>query len=108
MAESVTIGVGGLELEIEPGDENEEEEFDSNLAEFMKEGDLQKVASDVMEMVEADITSRKDWADTYVKGLDVLGLRYDEVTEPWDGACGVFSTLLTELTNGTLGASNDA
>jgi hypothetical protein len=94
--ESVTIGVGGLELEIEPGDENEEEEFDSNLAEFMKEGDLQKVASDVMEMVEADITSRKDWADTYVKGLDVLGLRYDEVTEPWDGACGVFSTLLTE------------
>ncbi len=94
--ESITIGVGGLELEIEPGDENEEEEFDSNLAEFMKEGDLQKVASDVMEMVEADITSRKDWADTYVKGLDVLGLRYDEVTEPWDGACGVFSTLLTE------------
>jgi hypothetical protein len=94
--ESVTIGVGGLELEIEPGDENEEEEFDSNLAEFMKEGDLQKVASDVMEMVEADITSRKDWVDTYVKGLDVLGLKYDEVTEPWDGACGVFSTLLTE------------
>jgi len=94
--ESVTIGVGGLELELEPGDENEEEEFDSNLAEFMKEGDLQKVASDVMEMVEADITSRKDWVDTYVKGLDVLGLKYDEVTEPWDGACGVFSTLLTE------------
>jgi hypothetical protein len=94
--ESVTIGMGGVELEIEPGDENEEEAFDSNLAEFMKEGDLQKVASDVMEMVEADITSRKDWADTYVKGLDVLGLRYDEVTEPWDGACGVFSTLLTE------------
>jgi hypothetical protein len=94
--ESVTIGMGGVELEIEPGGGDEEEEFDSNLAEFMKEGDLQKVASDVMEMVEADITSRKDWADTYVKGLDVLGLRYDEVTEPWDGACGVFSTLLTE------------
>ena len=91
--ESVTIGMGGVELEIEPGSEDEEEAFDSNLAEFMKEGDLQKVASDVMEMVEADITSRKDWADTYVKGLDVLGLRYDEVTEPWDGACGVFSTL---------------
>ena len=93
--ESVTIGMGGVEIEIEPGGEDGEE-FDSNLAEFMKEGDLQKVASDVMEMVEADITSRKDWADTYVKGLDVLGLRYDEVTEPWDGACGVFSTLLTE------------
>ena len=93
--ESVKIGMGGVEIEIEPGGD-EEEEFDSNLAEFMKEGDLQKVASDVMELIEADITSRKDWADTYVKGLDVLGLRYDEVTEPWDGACGVFSTLLTE------------
>ena len=93
--ESVTIGMGGVEIEIEPGGD-EEEEFDSNLAEFMKEGDLQKVASDVMELIEADINSRKDWADTYVKGLDVLGLRYDEVTEPWDGACGVFSTLLTE------------
>ncbi len=94
--ESVTIGMGGVEIEIEPGNENEEEAFDSNLAEFMEESDLQKIASDVLELVEADINSRKDWVDTYVKGLDVLGLRYDEVTEPWDGACGVFSTLLTE------------
>lgn len=93
--ESVTIGMGGVEIEIEPGGEDEEA-FDSNLAEFMQENDLQKIASDVMELVEADINSRKDWVDTYVKGLDVLGLRYDEVTEPWDGACGVFSTLLTE------------
>jgi hypothetical protein len=94
--ESVTIGMGGVEIEIEPGGEDGEEAFDSNLAEFMQENDLQKIASDVMELVEADINSRKDWVDTYVKGLDVLGLRYDEVTEPWDGACGVFSTLLTE------------
>jgi len=94
--ESVTIGMGGVEIEIEPGGEDGEEAFDSNLAEFMQENDLQRVASDVMELVEADINSRKDWVDTYVKGLDVLGLRYDEVTEPWDGACGVFSTLLTE------------
>jgi hypothetical protein len=94
--ESVTIGMGGVEIEIEPGSDNEEEAFDSNLAEFMEESDLQKIASDVLELIEADINSRKDWVDTYVKGLDVLGLRYDEVTEPWDGACGVFSTLLTE------------
>ena len=93
--ESVTIGMGGVEIEIEPGGEDEEA-FDSNLAEFMQENDLQKIASDVLELIEADINSRKDWVDTYVKGLDVLGLRYDEVTEPWDGACGVFSTLLTE------------
>ena len=94
--ESVKIGMGGVEIEIEPGDEGEEEAFDSNLAEHMSEAELQKIAGDIMELVEADISSRKDWVDTYVKGLDVLGLRYDDVTEPWDGACGVFSTLLTE------------
>jgi len=94
--EGVSIGVDGVEIDLMPEDENEEEEFDSNLAEHMTEGDLQSIAGDIMELIEADINSRKDWADTYVKGLDVLGLRYDEVTEPWDGACGVFSTLLTE------------
>ena len=94
--EAVRIGMGGLEIEIEPGKEGGEESFDANLAEFMQEAELQKIASDIMELIEADINSRKDWVDTYVKGLDVLGLRYDEVTEPWDGACGVFSTLLTE------------
>jgi len=93
--EAVRINMGGVEIEIEPGEE-EEEAFDSNLAEYIKENDLQKIASDVMELVETDLGGRKDWADTYVKGLDVLGLKYDEVTEPWDGACGVFSTLLTE------------
>lgn len=62
----------------------------------MTESELQSIASELMELVQADIDGRKDWVDMYVKGLDVLGLRYDEVTEPWDGACGVFSTLLTE------------
>jgi hypothetical protein len=94
--EGVSIGIDGVEIDLMPEDENAEEEFDSNLAEYMKESDLQKIAGDIMELIEADINSRKDWVDTYVKGLDVLGLRYDEVTEPWDGACGVFSTLLTE------------
>jgi hypothetical protein len=94
--EDVTIGIGGVEIDLMPEEGEEEEAFDSNLAEFMKESDLQKIAGDIMELVESDINSRKDWVDTYVKGLDVLGLRYDEVTEPWDGACGVFSTLLTE------------
>jgi hypothetical protein len=94
--EGVSIGIDGVEIDLMPEDETAEESFDSNLAEHMEESDLQKVAGDIMELIEADINSRKDWADTYVKGLDVLGLRYDNVTEPWDGACGVFSTLLTE------------
>jgi hypothetical protein len=94
--EGVAIGIDGVEIDLMPEEEEKAEEFDSNLAEFMSESDLQKIAGDIMEMVESDLNSRKDWVDTYVKGLDVLGLRYDEVTEPWDGACGVFSTLLTE------------
>jgi hypothetical protein len=94
--EDVTVGIGGVEIDLMPEEDENEESFDANLAEHMEEADLQKVASDIMGMIDADINSRKDWVDTYIKGLDVLGLRYDEVTEPWDGACGVFSTLLTE------------
>ncbi len=93
--EAVRIGMGPLTIELE-AENDSEDEFDANLAERMEESALQKVASDILEMVQADIDARKDWVDMYVKGLDVLGLRYDEVTEPWDGACGVFSTLLTE------------
>jgi hypothetical protein len=93
--ESVSIGMDGLEVVIEPGKDTEDE-FDSNLAEFMSESELQTLASDLIGEVEADIGSRKDWVDMYVKGLEVLGMKYEERTEPWNGACGVFSTLLTE------------
>ena len=93
----------GVEVVIEgemlfPEDEGTPEElsFDANLAEEMDEGELQKLASDLVEMVDADIASRKDWVEMYVKGLDVLGMKYEERTEPWLGACGVFSTVLTE------------
>ena len=93
--ESVSIGMDGLEVVIEPGKDTEDE-FDSNLAEFMSESELQTLASDLISEVDADIGSRKDWVDMYVKGLEVLGMKYEERTEPWNGACGVFSTLLTE------------
>ena len=93
--EGVRIGMDGLEIEIEPGADTEGD-FDANLAEEMDEGELQKLASDLVEMVDADIASRKDWVEMYVKGLDVLGMKYEERTEPWLGACGVFSTVLTE------------
>jgi hypothetical protein len=74
----------------------EDEDFDANLAESMSESELSGIADDIDELVTADINSRKDWADTYVRGLEVLGLKYEQRTEPWDGACGVFSTVLTE------------
>ena len=92
--EGVRIGLDGMEIDLMP--ESEELDFDANLAEDMDSSELQKVASDIVEMVDADINSRKEWVDMYVKGLDVLGMKYEERTEPWLGACGVFSTVLTE------------
>lgn len=93
--ESVTINIDGMEIELEPGKESAEE-FDANLAEYMDEGELQKLSSELVGLVDADINSRKDWVDMFVKGLEVLGMKYEERTEPWNGACGVYSTLLTE------------
>lgn len=91
--EGVKIGIDGMEIDLMP---EEEGEFDENLAEVMDESELQKLASELVGLVDADIASRKDWVDMYVKGLDVLGMKYEERTEPWNGACGVFSTVLTE------------
>ena len=93
--DGVHIGMDGMEIDMMP-DEGGGEEFDSNLAEFMDESELQKLGSELLELVDADINSRKDWVEAYVKGLDVLGMKYEERTEPWNGACGVFSTVLTE------------
>jgi len=95
--EGLIVGMDGVEIdlmEIVAGDKSDD--FDANLADEMDEGELQKLASDLVELVDADISSRKEWVEMYVKGLDVLGMKYEERTEPWLGACGVFSTVLTE------------
>lgn len=92
--EGVTIGIDGVEIDLMP--EDDEEDFGANLAEIMDEGLLAAVGSDLVELVDADIASRKDWIEMYVKGLEVLGMKYEERTEPWTGACGVYSTVLTE------------
>ena len=97
--EMVTLDDGSVEIMLVPdagGGKDEEDEFDSNLAEDMEEDELQKLADDITGLVDADIDSRKEWADTFVKGLDVLGFKYEERTDPWDGACGVYSTVLSE------------
>ena len=93
-ADGVRLNMDGTEIDL--GAEDSEEGFSDNLAEYMDEGDLEKISSDLIEMVDTDINSRKDWVEMYVKGLDVLGMKYEERTEPWLGACGVFSTVLTE------------
>ena len=93
--DSVTLADGSMEITIEPGKEVNDK-FSRNLAEDMDDSELGALASELMEYVDADINSRKDWTETYVKGLEVLGMKYEERTEPWNGACGVFSTVLTE------------
>jgi len=94
--DAVTLSDGSMEITLEVGDEKEKGEFGANLAEEMDDGELANLASDLLELVDADIASRKDWTETYVKGLEVLGTKYEERTEPWNGACGVYSTVLTE------------
>ena len=86
----VTLDDGSVEITLMPEDETSEGEFDENLAESLDEGAVQEIANDLLGLIDADISSRKEWADTFVKGLEVLGFRYEERTEPWDDACGVY------------------
>ena len=70
--------------------------FDANLAEYLDDGTLTELSSELIGHVEADTSSRKEWADSFVKGLDVLGFKYEERVEPWEDACGVYSNVLAE------------
>jgi hypothetical protein len=93
--ESVRIGMGDMEIEIEP-DEESEDDFNANLAEYIGEEVLQSLAEDLISDYDEDIASRKDWMQTYVDGLELLGMKIEERTEPWEGACGVFHPMLSE------------
>ena len=93
--ESVSIGLGDLEIEIEPG-KADEDEFNANLAEFMDDDELQSLAGDLLSDFDDDIDARKDWMQTYVDGLELLGMKIEERSEPWEGACGVYHPLLSE------------
>ena len=93
--ESVSIGIGDIEIDIEPG-KDETDDFDANLAEFMEESELQELAGDLLSDFDDDIDARKDWMQTYVDGLELLGMKIEERSEPWEGACGVYHPLLSE------------
>ena len=86
-------------VEISFGEENEDADmapFDANLAEYLDDGQLTEIAGDLEEAIDADTSARRDWADSYVAGLDVLGMKYEERTEPWENSCGVYSNILAE------------
>jgi hypothetical protein len=92
--EQVNIHAGGLDLSIIPGED--EDSFAANIAEDLSEGELATLASDLSEDITNDLGSRTEWEKSYVQGLKLLGLQYEERTEPWDGACGVFHPMITE------------
>ena len=93
--EAVRIGMDGLEIELEPK-EPSDEDFDANLAEYMNESDLTQLIGDLLGDFDSDISSRKDWVQTYVDGLELLGLKIEDRIEPWPGACGVYHPILSE------------
>ena len=93
--DAVHIEMDGLEIDLEPAQETAED-FDANLAEYLDDGDLSRIASDLIDDFNKDQRDRRDWIQTYVEGLKLLGLKYEERTEPWQGACGVFHPMLTE------------
>ena len=93
--ESVSIGMGDIEIDIEPRGESYDD-FDDNIAEYMDESELQELAGDLLSDFDDDIDARKDWMQTYVDGLELLGMKIEERSEPWEGACGVYHPLLSE------------
>jgi hypothetical protein len=92
--ESVRIQAGDVEIEIEPTDEDDD--FSKNLAEDIPDDVLATLAGELIGDFESDVAARKDWVQTYVDGLELLGLKIEERSEPWPGACGVYHPLLTE------------
>ena len=97
--EGVEVVLEDGSVEITFGEEIEEIDaapFDANLADYLEDGQLQEVSTELTEAIESDMSARRDWADAYVAGLDVLGMKYEERTEPWENACGVYSNILAE------------
>jgi hypothetical protein len=93
--ESVNVKMGDVEIEIDP-DAEDEEDFNQNLVEVMEDADLQLLAGELTEDIDNDLASRKDWEKMYKDGITLLGLKFEERTEPWSGACGVFHPMITE------------
>ena len=95
---SIETEDGGVVIDFE-GNKTEEllgAAHDSNLAEYLEDSDLETLSSELLENFATDRQSRGEWAKSYVKGLDLLGMKIEERQQPWSGASGVFHPVLTE------------
>ena len=95
-AVSIETEDGGMIIDFGKEEDTETSEFDSNLAEFIEDSELDKLANDLLSSFESDKQSRSEWAKSYVKGLDLLGMKIEERQQPWAGSSGVFHPVLTE------------
>jgi hypothetical protein len=89
---SIVVDFGGIEM----GEEDPTGEHDDNLTEYLDDATLQSIASDLIESFNGDRSSRKEWVQAYIKGLDLLGMKVEERTQPWNGASGVYHPMMTE------------
>jgi len=90
--ESVHIHAGNMEISLEKG----EEDFDENLVELLSDSEIAMIVGDLISDYEDDVTSRRDWMQAYVDGLELLGLKMEDRTDPWPGACGVYHPIMAE------------
>ena len=93
--DSVDIRAGGLEIILQKQDAISDD-FNANLAELIDDKVLQSLSSELLGEFQSDLDSRKDWIQTYVDGLELLGMKLEDRSEPWEGACGVTHPLLAE------------
>ena len=97
--EIMSLEDGGVEITLVPDMADSDianAPFEANLADYLDDGQLNQLSSELVQAVDGDVGSRRDWAETFVKGLEVLGFSYEDRTEPWENACGVYSTVLAE------------
>jgi hypothetical protein len=91
-----SVKIDGIEIDLDPDRKEPNDDFNANLAEEMSEKDMASLVGDLLGDFDDDISSRKDWIQTYVEGLELLGLKVEDRTEPWPGACGVYHPMLSE------------
>lgn len=100
LGEAIVVEEGDGSITVDFGDPEDEDGIETahgdNLAEVMDSADLQSMAADLIEKFEADRQTRRDWAVAYIKGLDLLGMKIENRTQPWDGASGVFHPMMME------------
>ena len=94
--DAMALHVGGVEVNLMPDKPEPSGEFFANLAEDMLESEMQSLASGLLEDFESDLNARRDWLQVYVDGIELLGMKIEERSEPWEGACGIYHPLLSE------------